>query len=62
MIREALARIEKSCVGLAWVCSAKEKTSEEPRWHRIAMNSYGKAVLGAVKAMNGCGKVMKGDY
>ena len=52
MIREALARIEKSCVGIAWVCSAKEKTSDEPRWHRIAMNRCGKAVLGTVKAMN----------
>ena len=62
MISEALARIEKSCVGIALDSSAKEKTSEEPRWHRVAMNSYGNAVLGAVKAMNGCGKVMKGDY
>ena len=52
MIIQALARIEKSCVGLAWVCPAKEKTSEEPRWNRITMNSYGKAVLGEVKAMN----------
>ena len=52
MIRQALARIEKNCVGLSWVCPAKEKTSEEPRLHIIAMNSFGKAVLGAVKAMN----------
>ena len=48
----ALARKETSCVGIAWVFSAKERTSEEPRWNRITMNSYGKAVLGAVKAMN----------
>ena len=52
MISQVLARIEKSCVGLALVCSAKEKTSDEPRWNRITMNSFGKAVLGAVKAMN----------
>ena len=52
MIIQALARIEKSCVGIAWVCSAKEKTSDEPRWNRITMNSFGKAVLGTVKAMN----------
>ena len=52
MISEALARIEKSCVGIAWDCSAKEKTSDDPRWHRITMNSCGKAVLGTVKAMN----------
>ena len=44
---------EKSCVGIAWVCSAKEKTSDGPRWHGIALNSCGKAVLGTVKAMNG---------
>lgn len=53
MIRQALARIEKNCIGVALAGPAKEKTSEEPRWHRIATNSFGKAVLGAVKAMNG---------
>ena len=45
MIREALARIEKSCVGVALAGLAKEKTSDEPRWNRITMNSFGKAVL-----------------
>lgn len=44
---------ESSCIGVALAGSAKEKTGEELRWHRITMNSCGKAVLGAVKAMNG---------
>lgn len=52
MIRQALERIELNCIGVALAGSAKEKTSDEPRWHRITMNSYGKAVLGAVNAMN----------
>ena len=52
MISEALARIEKSCVGVALAGSAKEKTSDEPRWNRITMNRCGNAVLGTVKAMN----------
>lgn len=43
---------EMSCVGVALAGSAKEKTGEETRWHRITMNSCGKAVMGTVKAMN----------
>lgn len=35
MISPALERIETSCVGVAWGCSAKEKTRAEKRWHRI---------------------------
>ena len=32
---------EYSCVGIAWGCSAKEKTRAEKRWHRISKKSDG---------------------